>query len=186
MVRGWLAGLGLAALLSFAACSGGAEYDVPAGQVQVVQNGEVLGQLPRAAGIDDLEERVQFDILQPAFVPEGGFRLVALEAQTPNAIEATGDDGRSNAAGVLLWMDGKAEDDGTSRIYLIQYSRTGEPPQGMTEAGEGPDGARFYYSAGEGMADAAWITPDRAFTLEASGPETPSQDDIRALFESLR
>lgn len=190
MPRSWaLARLPLgavAAVVVALACGGGAEYDVPAGQVQVVQDGSVLGQLPRTGGLDDLASRVQFPILQPGYVPDGGFRLVAVEARLPNPIEALGDDGRSNGVGVLLWMDGKSDDPDTSRIYLVQYSRTGEPPEGLAEVDSGVEGVRYFWSDAGGAGDAAWITAERAFTLETSGPDAPGEDEVRKLFQSLR
>lgn len=169
-----------------AACGEGAQYDVPAGRVQVVENGTVLGELPRAEAIDDLASRIGFEVTQPAYLPDGGFRLVAVEAQLPNPIEALGDDGRSNAVGVLLWMDGRGEDDDTSRIYLIQYSRSAEPPVGLEQVDSGTEGASFYWLETPNSRDAAWITSDRAFTLETSGPDAPGQDEVRKLFQSMR
>ncbi|HET7737653.1 MAG TPA: hypothetical protein VFK32_03680 [Tepidiformaceae bacterium] len=177
----------VAAMVLVGACGGGgAEYDVPAGSVQLVENAVALGTVSRSQAIDEASARVQFKVLQPGFVPGGGYRLVVIEAQLPNPIEALGNDGRSNAVAVLTWLTGRASDAETSRIDLAQFSRATEPPPGLAEADSGEEGVRFFYGKSSAGVEAAWITADRGFSLQATGPELPEEDEVRKLFASIR
>lgn len=180
----WLAA-GVLALL-VAACGGGTEYDVPAGSVQLVEDTVALGTVSRGQALDEVSSRVRFDVRQPSFVPDGGFRLVVVTAQMPNPIEALGNDGRSNAVAMLTWLTGKAESPETTRLDLFEFSRANEPPAGVPEAESNVAGARFYWMKTEGGGvNAVWITDDRTYAIEASGKEAPTQDETRRIFESL-
>ncbi len=181
VVRAWILCAALAVVvLAAAACGGGEQRSH---LIQVIENGIVLGSVPRSQAVTDISARVRFDVKQPSFVPSGGYSLQSIEARLPEPVEFHGQDGKSNAVAISTWSTGTGAD--ATSIAVAQLSRPLEMPIG-DPIDTGVAGVSAYIERHEDEISIGWNTADEGFQLVALGPDLPSEADLIRMLSSLR